>query len=150
MPDSTESSTTNQISTQSSSFFPSSEINSSLQITQHKLNGLNFREWFQSVLLVIRGKGKTGYLTGETQTPDKKDDRYQVWEAENSIVMAWLVNSMNPNIGYNTAQEIWNAIQEMYSDLENTSQCFEIRSSLRNTSQGGRSVTEYYNVLIEL
>lgn len=118
MPDSTESSTTNQISTQSSSFFPSSEINSSLQITQHKLNGLNFREWFQSVLLVIRGKGKTGYLTGETQTPDKKDDRYQVWEAENSIVMAWLVNSMNPNIGYNTAQEIWNAIQEMYSDLE--------------------------------
>jgi len=38
----------------------------SLQITQHKLNGTNFREWFQSVLLVVRGKGKEGYLTGDT------------------------------------------------------------------------------------
>ncbi|KAH9735881.1 protein kinase domain-containing protein [Citrus sinensis] len=30
----------------------------SLQSTQHKLNRLNFREWFQSVILVIRGGGK--------------------------------------------------------------------------------------------
>ncbi|KAL7593058.1 hypothetical protein Lser_V15G32577 [Lactuca serriola] len=138
-----------------SSLFPPSDINPSLQITQHKLNGLNFHEWFQSVLLVIRGKGKTGYLTGETEAPNKKDAHYKIWEAENSIVMAWLVNSMNPNIGrtylyYNTAHEIWKAVQEMYSDLENTSQCFEIRSALRSTNQGGRSVTEYYNVLTEL
>jgi len=38
--------------------------NNSLQITQHRLNGRNFREWFQFVTLVIKGKGKFGYLTG--------------------------------------------------------------------------------------
>ena len=69
--------------------------------------------------------------------------------------MAWLINSMEPKIGriylfYNTAHEIWKTVQEMYSDLENSSQCFEIRYALQNTQQGNRSVTEYYNVLVEL
>jgi len=40
-----------------------------LQITQHNLNGRNFREWFQSVTLVIKGKGKFDYLTGAIPTP---------------------------------------------------------------------------------
>ncbi|EXB25087.1 hypothetical protein L484_005910 [Morus notabilis] len=37
----------------------------SLQITIHKLNGKNYVEWSQFVKLVIDGKGKLGYLTGE-------------------------------------------------------------------------------------
>jgi len=110
----------------------------SLQITQHKLNGLNFREWFQSVILVVKGRGKVGYLTGAITAPPDTAPNYNTWEAENSIVMAWLINSMEPRIGrtylfYKTAKEIWEAVQEIYSDLENTSQCFEIRSKIRNT-----------------
>ena len=38
----------------------------------------------------------------------------------------------------------------MYSDLENSSQCFEIRSAIRTIKQGISSVTEYFNVLVEL
>ena len=38
----------------------------SLRITTHKLSGLNFLRWSQSVKLFIRGKGKLGYLTGAT------------------------------------------------------------------------------------
>ena len=38
----------------------------SLHITTHKLSGLNFLRWSQSVKLFIRGKGKLGYLTGAT------------------------------------------------------------------------------------
>lgn len=36
------------------------------------------------------------------------------------------------------------------SDLQNTSQCFEIWSTLRNMKQGSMSVTECYNRLIDL
>lgn len=127
----------------------------SLQITQHKLNGLNFREWFQSVILVIRGRGKVGYLTGAITPHLDTAPTYSTWEAENSIVMAWLINSMEPSIGrtylfYKTAKEIWEAVQEIYSDLENTSQCYEIRSKIWNTRQGNLTVTEYYNSLMEL
>ena len=38
----------------------------------------------------------------------------------------------------------------MYSDLEDFSQCFEIRSAIRTTKQGMNSVTEYFNTLVEL
>ena len=69
--------------------------------------------------------------------------------------MAWLINLMELRIGrtylfYKTMKEIWDTVQEMYSDLENTSQCFEIRSAIRTTRQDNLNVTEYYNILIEL
>jgi len=52
------------------------------------LNGSNFREWFQSVLLVIKGKGKSDYLTGEIHAPLAAAATYGTWEAENSTIMA--------------------------------------------------------------
>ena len=69
--------------------------------------------------------------------------------------MAWLINSMEPRIGrtylfYKTAKEIWDSVQDMYSDLENSSQCFEIRFSIRTTRQGNLNVIEYFNILVEL
>lgn len=38
--------------------------------------------------------------------------------------LSWLINSMEPRIGrkylfYHTAKEIWDAVQEIYSDLKN-------------------------------
>ena len=129
--------------------------NHPLQITQHKLNGSNFREWSQLIILVIKGKGKSGYLTGSIPAPPATTANYGLWEAENSTIMAWLINSMEPKIGrtylfYKTAKEVWESVQEMYSDLEDFSQCFEVRSAIRNTKQGMNSVTEYFNVLVGL
>lgn len=43
--------------------------NSYYHLTMEKLNGRNFREWAQSIKLVIDGKGKLGYLFGETKSP---------------------------------------------------------------------------------
>lgn len=34
--------------------FSNNDISHSFQITQHKLNGFTFREWYQSILLVIK------------------------------------------------------------------------------------------------
>ncbi|KAK3026256.1 hypothetical protein RJ639_041632 [Escallonia herrerae] len=62
--------------------------NSSLQITSHKLDGKNFLQWSRSVLLVIRGRGKMGYITGEIQRPALGDSTYGNWELNNSIFMA--------------------------------------------------------------
>ena len=35
-------------------------------------------------------------------------------------------------------------------DVENTSQCFEVRSKIHNTHQGSMTITKYYNTLMEL
>lgn len=63
------------------------------------MNGANFREWSQSVLLVIRGKGKVGYLDGFIPVPKRDSATYYSWEAENFIVMVWSMNSMELKIG---------------------------------------------------
>ena len=57
---------------------PISLVCHTLQITQHKLNEINFREWSQSVLLVVKGKGKVGYLTGGSPMPNPEAANYNV------------------------------------------------------------------------
>ena len=62
--------------------------NPSLYITTHKLNGLNFLRWSQSVKLFIRGKRKLRYLTSTTKAPKEDDPCFQTWDSENSMIMA--------------------------------------------------------------
>ncbi|KAL5813385.1 hypothetical protein ACOSQ3_024146 [Xanthoceras sorbifolium] len=93
---------------------PSHETHShpySVQITTIRLNGDNFLRWSQSVRMYIRGRGKIGYLTGEKKEPKSEDSAYSTWDAENSMVMTWLVNSMTEDIScnymcYSTAKEL--------------------------------------------
>ncbi|KAM7461822.1 hypothetical protein LguiA_029943 [Lonicera macranthoides] len=51
--------------------------------------------------MYIRGCGKIGYLTGETKEPAKTDSNHSTWDAENSMIMVWLVNSMEEEISAN-------------------------------------------------
>ncbi|KAG8375959.1 hypothetical protein BUALT_Bualt09G0013400 [Buddleja alternifolia] len=121
-------------------------------ITGRKLNGQNFIQWAQSVRIFISGKGKEDYLSGAAIQPKEDDPRYRTWKLENSMVMSWLINSMTNDIGenfmyYGTAKEIWHAATETYSNVNNTSAIFEIKSILHDLRQGDSTVTEYFNTL---
>ncbi|RVW21058.1 Retrovirus-related Pol polyprotein from transposon TNT 1-94 [Vitis vinifera] len=123
-----------------------------LPITGHKLNGQNFIQWAESVRIFICGKGKEEYLTGAIVQPKEDDPGYRTWKLENSMVMSWLINSMTNDIGenfmyYGTAKEIWDAARETYSNIDNTSAIFEIKSILQDLRQGDSTVTEYFNIL---
>ena len=111
--------------------------NLTLQITTHKLYGKNFLQWSQSVQLVIRGEGKMGYLDGTITQPKSDDPPFSNWDAQNSMVTAWLIHSMEDRIGdtnlfYSTAKGIWDAINLAYSDLENSSQMLKLRNRARD------------------
>ena len=89
-------------------------------------------------MLVIKGKGKSSYLIESILTPPSTTATYGLWEAKNSTIMFWLINSIEPKtrktyLFYKTTKKIWESVQEMYSDLENSSQCFEIRSVIGTT-----------------
>lgn len=97
-----------------------------LQITIHKLNGKNYLEWLQSVRLVIDGKGKLGYLNGEIQPPAVDDPKFLQWRSENSMVTAWLINSMEPTLGkpfmfLPIARDVWEAVREIFRPRESFS-----------------------------
>ena len=96
-----------------------------------------------------------GYLDGTIKKPSTNDPSYPSWEAQNSMVMAWLMHSMEDNIA-NTyilipkAKRIWDAVTLAYSELESSSQMFELRNKTRNLRQKEYDVTQYYIDLTKL
>ena len=127
----------------------------SLQITSQKLNGKNFLQRSKSVELVIRGRGKLGYLIGAAIKPEDGDPQCEVWDANNSIVMSWLVNSIIENI-HNTclyftiAKELWDYLHLAYFDRDNSGQLYELRNQARLFNQGDKDVTTYFTYLYKL
>lgn len=125
---------------------------SSFLITRHKLTGHNYHQWAKAVLMFITGRGKDEYLFSTTEPPKKDDKRFKVWNTENNLVMSWLINAMDTEIGqnflfYDTAHEIWMAAKETYSDSDNTADLFDIKGALHDLRQGEMTVTHYYNTL---
>ncbi|XP_024026809.1 uncharacterized protein LOC112093143 [Morus notabilis] len=103
-------------------------------------------------MMFISGKGKDDYLTGLAAAPKPTDPKYKIWKVENNMVMFWLFNTMDADIGQNflffdTAQEIWMAAQETYSDNENPAELFKIKGVLHDLWQGESNGTQYYNCL---
>ena len=71
------------------------------------------------------------------------------------MVMAWLVNSMDEDIAsnymnYRTAKELWDNIHQMYSDLKNQSQVYELQLQLGELHQRDDNVTRYFHMLKRL
>ena len=106
---------------------PSAFNNSPLHLAVEKLNGKNYREWAKAIKLVIDGKGKLGFLTGETRRPPPTDAiASQKWRFENSFIPSCLINSMKLVIDKTymflpTTNDVWDVIRETYSDAENAS-----------------------------
>ena len=58
----------------------------------YQLNGRNYLKWSQLVRTLLKGKGKINHLTGIG--PAQGDPKYTAWDEEDSMIMAWLWNSM--------------------------------------------------------
>ena len=139
-----------------STIVPTSSDNSSpIPLTVFKLNGPNFLPWSRSIQLLIRGKGKYCYLDGSIPQPSSTDPSYSTWEIKNSLVMSWLIMSMDDSMSevyllYPTAKAIWDAVTLPYSDLTDSSQVFALRNRARNLHQDDLIVTQYFNSLTKL
>ena len=48
--------------------------------------------------MAIHGKGKIGYLDGTLPKPSSNDPSFPKWDVQNSMVMAWLIHSMEEKI----------------------------------------------------
>ena len=119
----------------------SSEGGPSIHITSHKLHGTNFRRWAQSVKFFIRGREKMGWLDGSKKAPTAGDLGSEAWQDDNSMVLAWLINSMKVGesqnfILCNTAKQLWDTVNLIYSNLNNDSQPYDLRRKVHETKQG--------------
>ncbi|RVW27203.1 hypothetical protein CK203_092574 [Vitis vinifera] len=78
----------------------------------YKLDGKNYLKWSQLVRTML--KEKINHLMGTG--PKSGDPRFEAWDEEDSMIMAWLWNSMTPKIRDTcmflaTTKDIWDAIQ---------------------------------------
>jgi hypothetical protein len=119
----------------------------------YRLHGKNYLKWAQLVRTVLKGKGKLSHLTGDG--PAEEDPTFTAWDEEDSMIMAWLWNSMIPEISdtcmfLSTAKEIWDAIEETYSKAKDAAQVYDVKVKTVAAKQGNKSVTEYANQLKSL
>ena len=79
--------------------------------------------------MVVQGCSKLRYLNDTIIKPTKIGPTYPTWDANNSIVMSWLVNSLTDEVQsnylcYPTAKKIWDSLNLAYFDLEKSAQVF--------------------------
>ena len=67
-------------------------------ITSHKLNGDNYVQWSQSLLIHLAHRDKEGYINGDLPAPAQTESTYKVWKINDNLVNSWLINTME-NIG---------------------------------------------------
>ncbi|KZV15766.1 hypothetical protein F511_32247 [Dorcoceras hygrometricum] len=85
---------------------------------------LPFNLWARSIKLVIEGKGRLGYLTGDTREPERGDPKWSSWKSENSMVMAWLktfelkTRLWNSKQGENNVIEYYNEMRALWQELD--------------------------------
>ncbi|XP_028807923.1 uncharacterized protein LOC114762586 [Neltuma alba] len=95
-------------------------------VVAHKLNGSNYLQWSQSVLMYLRGKHKEKYINGEAKQPAHND----------------------PN--FDTCQGDLDAARRTYATLDNTAALLDLRRQLKDLKQGNLIVTQYYSTLIKI
>ncbi|CAI8617347.1 unnamed protein product [Vicia faba] len=71
----------------------------SFKVNIPKMNANNYKEWPQIVRLLLDIKDKLDFLTRAVAGPIGGDIFYKQWKCENSLIVAWLVSSIEMEIG---------------------------------------------------
>uniref|UniRef100_A0A8R7Q9T4 Retrotransposon gag domain-containing protein n=1 Tax=Triticum urartu TaxID=4572 RepID=A0A8R7Q9T4_TRIUA len=98
---------------------------------------------------MLRTKGLEGFVSGEAEEPgDKKTSEWRTWSSTNSLIVAWLLNSLSPTIAatvetISTATEVWKTLSKLYSGEGNVMLIAETEERVGELRQGENSVMEY-------
>ncbi|KAF3776686.1 hypothetical protein EJ110_NYTH47620 [Nymphaea thermarum] len=88
----------------------------------------------------------------EEDEPLEKKRKYAVWEEDNNIVMAWIMNIVEsriaPTIAYYTkAKDMWSFLQKTYSHATNVIKILQLEEELCNIRQGDQDLSQYFATL---
>ena len=64
-----------------------------------QLDGKNYLQWARLVKLALKGKQKLQYLSEDP--PAKDDKKFHTWDVEDTVIMTWLLNSMQIGVSQN-------------------------------------------------
>jgi hypothetical protein len=115
-----------------------------------KLEGMsNYLSWSRRALLILRTKGLDGHVQGSAAEPeDKGSADWKKWSATDSLIFAWLLNSLTPSIaasaeGLPNAAEVWSTLSKMYSGKGNLMLMAQIEDVVHDLRQGEKDLMVY-------
>ncbi|MFV0960827.1 hypothetical protein QML37_31535, partial [Klebsiella pneumoniae] len=116
-------------------------------ISSVKLDGHNYEVWSRMFKMSIVGYKKKHII--EEDEPSHKIGRDASWEEDNGVVMAWLINNVEPKIAnhlcfYKTAKRMWDFLRKSYSHDKNESRLLQIEEEIFHLKQGEQNLAEYF------
>lgn len=83
------------------------------------LNGENFAQWQRSAVITLLARNKLGFVKGTCAQPSSNSPDLLKWKRCYSIVMSWILHSVEPSIASSilcckTSADIWKELQEMF------------------------------------
>lgn len=96
-------------------------------IVSSTLNGNNYRIWLQTIKIALRAKVKLRFADGSIKKPARIYANLTNWEKADSMVMAWIINVIDPNMHgsishASTSREIWIDLDEL-DELQPITEC---------------------------
>ncbi|KFK42146.1 hypothetical protein AALP_AA2G217200 [Arabis alpina] len=115
------------------------------------LNGTNYERWAKVMRNAFHAKNKLNFIDGLLQRPSPGTDHYKLWGIINSMMVAWILNTIDPDLRSSvscsdTAYDLWQSLKERFS-VGNDPLLYELQSSLNECKQEGLSVQSYYGKL---
>src|SRR2546430_9178996 len=100
-------------------------------------------------MLLLQAKGLQRFVEPTCKEPsNKKSDEWKIWSATNSVVVAWLLTSMDLSISeqletLRTAIEVWNTAENPYSKAGSVMRTCETENKIDALSQREKTVQQY-------
>jgi len=117
-----------------------------------KLEGVtNYLRWSRRALRILNTKGLDDRVCDEAAEPeprDKNSSEWKKWSATNSLIVAWMLNSLVPDIAASVealtkASEVWGTLSSHYSGKGNIMLIAEIEDKVHDLQQGDKTVMAY-------
>ena len=123
------------------------DFNASQKLTNVPLNGRNYLPWAKGARVTLKGKGLLGYVNGSKKRPEAAGDAQEIWDMADSQAITLITNSLEPQLNnmfcyYETAAELWQGIENQYSNYKSHSQVYQLKGEIARISQESREIPE--------
>ncbi|KAL2927969.1 Retrovirus-related Pol polyprotein from transposon RE1 [Bienertia sinuspersici] len=118
------------------------------------LKGDNYEEWSRSLRNNLLAKNKLGFIDGTIAVPDKTCPDFDQWDIVNSMLVAWIFNTLNISIRSTTrfpvhVKSLSDDLRDRYT-LGNGPRILELKSKIADCKQRSQFVATYYGELRKL
>uniref|UniRef100_A0A6V7QVB5 Retrotransposon Copia-like N-terminal domain-containing protein n=1 Tax=Ananas comosus var. bracteatus TaxID=296719 RepID=A0A6V7QVB5_ANACO len=135
----------------SPSYKLSSSDNPGTPLVSYSLTGSNYSTWARAMKNALQAKNKLGFFDGTLKKPDTSASEASHWTICNSMVIAWIFNSLDKSLQGSVAyaedaKDMWDDLKDRFSQ-GNAPRVFQLKTELSLLRQDGLSVASYYTKL---